>query len=314
MTNPWNSDVPPSFDSSWLACAECLKRVQRKTSDDERVHWLPRCLSTHCRPALEDAHATRPRTEYRCLILGASEGWMERLWRERGFLGGIVASDIADKALARAERAARAAGYADISYVVADLNHHRFEGPFDYIVAEGVLHHVENIESCLRMLDRALAPGGLVFATEFVGPVRFQMSARQAAWINAALAVLPRGLRPLGPGGDPSAPASADENARIRFVPPSERAIREFDPSEAICGPELERLLPIVFEVVERRGFGGPILSYLTGHFDFSRTTSDPAARDWLHLIMDLEDMLVRTGILRDEFVHFVLRKRARPS
>lgn len=92
------ADPSNSVASSWLCCEECLRRVQRKTSDDERVHGLPRCLSAYCRPAREDAPATRPRHLDRCLALGAIEGWMERSWRQRGFTGEIVASDIAEKA------------------------------------------------------------------------------------------------------------------------------------------------------------------------------------------------------------------------
>ena len=92
---------------------------------------------------------------------------MERLLCENGFKGEIIASDIAAKALGRAEKVAREKGYQNIKYVVADLNKDRFEGPFDFVIAEGVLHHIEKIEGCLRWLSEALTPEGYLFAAEF---------------------------------------------------------------------------------------------------------------------------------------------------
>jgi 2-polyprenyl-3-methyl-5-hydroxy-6-metoxy-1,4-benzoquinol methylase len=57
----------------------------------------------------------------------------------------------------------------------------------DFIVAEGVLHHVANLEPCLRHLHELLEPDGLLIAVEFEGPFRFQLEERQVRWINAAL-------------------------------------------------------------------------------------------------------------------------------
>jgi hypothetical protein len=70
-------------------------------------------------------------------MLGASEGGRARELCEAGFRGEIVATDIADKALDGARRSL--AGYDNVTYVLADLDHDRFAGQFDFIVAEGVL-------------------------------------------------------------------------------------------------------------------------------------------------------------------------------
>jgi 2-polyprenyl-3-methyl-5-hydroxy-6-metoxy-1,4-benzoquinol methylase len=309
--NPWNSDVPFSYSSMWLGADECLRAIQRKTSHDESLHWLRYVVKRYFAPALDDSAAKKPREKYRCLILGANEGWMERLLCENGFKGEIIASDIAEKALARAEAAAKEKGYSNIKYVVADLNKDRFEGPFDFIICEGVLHHIKKIEKCLKWLNEALTQEGYLFGAEFEGPVRFQLSELQVKWINAALAVLPKVLRPLPKKEvDPLSPATVEENAAIRFAPPSEESIVAFDPSEAICGPELKRLIPKVFEVVERNPFGGTLLSYIAGHFDFARANSDEFSREWLKVLMHIEETLIKTGILDDEFVFYVLKKK----
>ena len=309
--NPWNADVPFSYNLIWLASDECQKAIQKKTSHDENLHWLRYVIQKYFKPALDDAAATKPREQYRCLVLGASEGWMERLLCQSGFKGEIIASDIADKALARAEKLAREKGYGNIKYVLADLNKDRFDGPFDFIIAEGVLHHIKRIEPCLNWISDALTPEGFVFAVEFEGPVRFQLSELQTRWINAALAVLPRVLRPLPRSRDPLSPATADENRSIQFVPPSARSVKDIDPSEAICGPQLKQLIPRIFDIVERNPFGGTLLSYMTGHFDFVRASSDDFSRQWLKVLMQIEDTLIKTGILEDEFVFYVLQKKS---
>jgi 2-polyprenyl-3-methyl-5-hydroxy-6-metoxy-1,4-benzoquinol methylase len=305
--NPWNADQPFAH-VGWLTSAACLKHIQRKVSGHENTHWLPYSYETYMRPALEGGG--KARDNFRCLILGANEGWMERYLCERGFTGPIVASDVADKALARAEQETRQRGYRNVEYLLADLNRHRFAGPFDFIIAEGVLHHVREIQPCLEMLAESLDPAGQMFMSEFVGPIRFQLGDLQTRWINAALSVLPRDLRPFPRDGQRH-PATPQENLRVHYTPPSPEAVAAADPSEAICGPELKALLPQVFDLAERKGMGGTLLSYMTGHFDFSRANQDPYAQAWLEVLIHVEETLIETGVLDDDFVYYRCRRRA---
>ena len=48
----------------------------------------------------------------------------------------------------------------------------------------------------------------------------------------------------------------------------------------------------------------------MTGHFDFARANHDPFADDWLRVLMGIEDLLIRQGVLADEFVFMVGRPR----
>jgi hypothetical protein len=86
--------------------------------------------------------------------------------------------------------------------------------------------------------------------------------------------------------------------------------MKSFDPSEAIAGPELKRLLPERFHVVERRGFGGTLLSYMSGLFDFDRCNRDPAAAKWLRILIEIERAVIDSGVLDDDFVLYVAAKR----
>lgn len=288
----------------WLGCRSVQRHVNAKISGDPGIDWFEHALREHFAAAL-GVGGVKPRSQYRCLMLGASEGGRVRQLCEAGFVGEIVATDIADRALDRARRSL--AEFPNVTYVVADLNRDRFAGRFDYIVAEGVLHHIERVEQCLGHLAEVLDPDGLLVAVEYEGPFRFQLEPRQVAWINAALAVLPGELRPYWQG-EPGVPPDRDFLGRVYYVAPSERSIRDTDPSEAVSGWQLRELLPCLFRVERRAGFGGSLLSYMGGHFPFHRADDDPYADRFLRLLLAVEDALIDTGVLADEFVYYELR------
>ncbi|MBE7386049.1 MAG: methyltransferase domain-containing protein [Leptolyngbya sp. SIO1E4] len=308
--NPWNADEAVTYDGIWLGCNECAKNIQRKVTGDENTHWLSYTIQNYLAEAIGKKPSNKAQTSYRCLILGANEGWIERELCKNGFSGEIIASDIADKALSRAAEKSQELGYKNVKYIVADLNGdlEEFDGMFDFIIFEGVLHHIENIENCLQILKSKLVNGGLMFGVEHHGPFRFQLPDYQVRWINAALAVLPKTLRPFPRNQEGNYPATPQENMRIFYVPPSEEAIRAWDPSEAISGFKLQDLFSETFEVLERRGFGGTILSYMSGHFDFKRANQDDFANSWLKILMQIEDTLIQTGLLDDEFIFWTLK------
>jgi ubiquinone/menaquinone biosynthesis C-methylase UbiE len=302
-SNPWNDDVPHSYTGSWFATKAVGRMINTRISGDPGVNWIAHVINSHVPSASDDLS---------CLILGSNEGYSERVLCEAGFKGRIIATDIADKALDRARDKARELGYLNIEHVVADLNTANFPGPFDLIIAEGVLHHIENIEGCLDMLNAALAPDGHLVGVEFEGPFRFQLSEKQVHWINAVLGVVPRRLRQLARDDRGDYPLSSDERQKLWVSGSgwSEEALRAYDPSEAISGPALKELMPLKFEMVRRVGFGGPILSYLAGHFDFDTANMDESAARWLDLLIQLERTLINDGILEDEFFFYSAGKR----
>ncbi|MBV9657073.1 MAG: methyltransferase domain-containing protein [Verrucomicrobia bacterium] len=300
--NPWNSDTPFSYDEMWFGAKKCLEYMNRRVAGAADVPRLDYLWTRYLAPWRDDPSR-------RCLILGSNEGLIELHLCQHGFRGEIVASDIADRALARAREKVAEAGYTNVRHVLADLNTDTFEGEFDCIIASGVLHHIAEIERCLRMLRDRLKPGGLLLAIEFEGPFRFQLPELQVRWINAALNAMPKALRPFPNTGDGNFPPSAEDSARIHYVRATEESIVAFDPSEALSGPALKRLLPELFEVVERKGFGGTLLSYMTGHFDFRRSNTDPFVATWLDVLIRIEEAVIASGILEDEFVFYALKK-----
>ncbi len=298
--NPWNNDKPLTYDGMWVGTTTCQKSINRKISGNEGIGWLPYAL---------DRYFPADRANVRCLVLGCSEGWVIEHLLRTGFTGEIVATDIADKALARTRERLREFG--NVRYVPADLNTYKFEGRFNLIIAEGVLHHIENVRGCARHLHDVLAPEGLLVGVEFEGAFRFQLPEAQIRWINAALNILPKGLRG-GFSEDPetSLPATVNDMARVFYPRQSPESVEAADPSEAIAGHLLGKVIADTFRIIERKPYSGTLLSYMTGHFPFSRANQDPVIDAWLEVLVHIEETITSTGLLPDEFVFYVLGRK----
>jgi SAM-dependent methyltransferase len=300
VANPWDADAPFDYSAVWPASGPIVESMCRKLTGDPYKGWHQYAIDRYVQPAFGNGDA-------RCLILGSSEGTVERLLCAAGFSGEIVASDIAANALARAKQQADGLGYRNIRHVQADLNTDSFDGRFSFIIAEGVLHHVREIARCLRMLGDRLADDGVLIAAEFVGPVRFQLPTVQVAWINAMLGMLPAGLRFIDTA-EPLLPATPEQHAENLYQPPTLEHMLAFDPSEAVIGPLLKQLMPQHFDVIEEVGMGGTITTYPQGLLDFART-NEAAYRPFMDAAIALEDALIKTRILSSDYVLYVARK-----
>jgi hypothetical protein len=106
-------------------------------------------------------------------------------------------------------------------------------------------------------------------------------------------------------------PGSEEENRTIVYLPAPGKAVARFDPTEAYSRRDLKRLIPQIFEIVERIGYGFTLFSYMASHFDFERSNRDPFARTWLEVLCHIEDPVIASGILEDEFVLYVLQKKS---
>lgn len=299
--NPWDSDKAYSYQDSWLSAARYLEHINQQITGDKSKHWLEY--------AIEKYVLTGSTADKTCLLLGSNEGHMERLLCEKGFRGKIVASDIAAKALERAKQEAQKLGYMNVEYVCADLNKHRFADQFDFILAEGVLHHIENTEFCVQNLRNSLKPRGLLIGMEFVGAYRFQLSETQVRWINAALSVMPKKLRPFPPSSDDLMPPSPLEQTMVYYDKPTVESMLAFDPSEAVAGFKLKELIRANLTMIEEVPTAGSLVMYMTGHFPLGDANQNPFVNDWLRVLIAIEDTLNQTRILPYENMFFVAQR-----
>ena len=74
--------------------------------------------------------------------------------------------------------------------------------PLALIVANSVLHRFADPAALVSRMADWLAPGGMVYVDEFVGPDRFQWTDAQLEIVNQLLACLPEELR-LDLAGEP---------------------------------------------------------------------------------------------------------------
>ena len=301
--NPWNNDAPYSYQDSWSGANSYVEHLNYQITGEKSLHWLNYVMQKYI--LVENT------LEKRLLILGANEGRIERELCRNGFLGQIVATDIADKALQRAEEQSQQLGYRNVRYLRADLNSHKFDEKFDFIVAEGVLHHIENLEHCINSLSECLNPGGLLIAIEFTGAYRFQLSDLQYRWINAALGTVPRKLRPVPQNDGSMLPPSLLEQTMIHYVRPTVEHMLAFDPSEAVSGFKLPDVIRSRFLMVEEKPVGGSLLMYMSGHFPLSEANTDRFVDEWLGVLIHIEEALNKTGILPYENLFFVAKKAA---
>ena len=185
----------------------------------------------------------------------------------------------------------------------------RFDDRFDVVLCEGVLHHVENVAFCLDNLRACLKPDGVLAATEYVGAYRFQLPEAQVRWINAALGILPRGLR-LRTNERAALPLTPQECLATWYAPPTMEEMLAFDPSEAVAGYKLSDLLHQSFEVIEDKPAGGSILMYVSEHFPFQQANVDGAAAEWLRILIAIEDPLNRSAVLPYDSRLFIARPK----
>ena len=299
--NPWDRDQPMSYGGTWLSAQAYLRHLYGQITGNPHTHWLDYVLNRYI-----DSSAFNKT----CLLLGATEGHMEIKLCDHGFRGRIVASDIAEKALARAHRRTLERGFTNVEHVCADLNGHDFGEKFDFIIAEGVLHHIKDLDGCLDRLLANLKPSGLLIAMEYTGAFRFQLPERQVRWINAALGVIPRKLRSLPGAMDGELPPSLSEQAIVHFVPPTVAEMLALDPSEAVSGFQLRELISSKFELVEEKPAGGSIMLYISSHFPFGEVDNDPFVEAWLQVLIAIEDTLNKTGLLPYDSLFFVAKPR----
>lgn len=211
-----------------------------------------------------------------------------------------IGIDIANDALEQAQKRALEEGITCISYRFADLNNYSWEQQeYDLVIANGALHHLNNLEGVLEGIHRVLKPGGILYACEYVGPSYQDQSARQLQIINAAAFLVPPELR--GKKGLPYfnnkrlflfmsrllSITSSSENPQwpywkkivvrllkrlfqqnhndldfgVVHVSPKEYLLRT-DPSEGVRSSEIIPLVKQYFPNTEVRPFGGGIMQH----------------------------------------------------
>lgn len=133
--------------------------------------------------------------------------------------------------------------YPELELTVGDLNNPDLpKSKYDVILANGVLHHIENIEVCVRALYDALTPGGWLINGDFTGPRRYAYSDEEIALVHEGQNMLPEELR------------------GVLFHPDQLATKLQNDPSESISTTVIVPTLRSVFGEITERRYGGNVL------------------------------------------------------
>ena len=175
----------------------------------------------------------------------------------------------------------------------------RFEPtePLGAVVCRSFLHRRQDLELVLDRFAAMLAPGGLVFVEDFVGPAHFQWTDTQLAVINRLLARLPAELLT----------DLSDENgrAKLRVERPDLAKRIASNSGDAVRSDEIPSALDARFERVEVRPLGGAVYHQL-----FSRIMGNFSAHpDLVTMLMEVDALLTDAGVVGSDYIWGVWRR-----
>lgn len=179
-------------------------------------------------------------------------------------------------------------------------------GSVDLVHWNNSLHHMVDVRQAVEWSHSVLAPGGVFFLDDFVGPDRFQWSDRALAVATGVRAVVPaRYLR------DPSSPADAPSYLPVSVRRPSARRIARQDPSEAADSAAILPAVRDVFPRAEVQRTGGLVyhvaLATILHNFD-EEDTEDVAL---LRLLLELDTACLRDPDLESPYATALAEREA---
>jgi SAM-dependent methyltransferase len=235
------------------------------------------------------------------LSLGCGAGHLDRILKQRGFrFRSFTGIDISETAIERARVLAEEAALAPtIRYAAEDLNGIALPPRgFDFIYFFQSLHHIEALEHVLGQCRQALRPGGFLLVNEFVGPSRFQWTARQLELANQVTALLPEDLRgDLQSGG-----------IKTKIERPTVQHMVAHDPSEAVRSGEIEGLVRAYFDISGQWNWGGTLNHLVFQNIAANFVQEHAHHRSIIELLIHHENLLIREGILPSDFKVFAAR------
>jgi len=209
----------------------------------------------------------------------------------------IDAYDVNEQAFEQAHEIAAQAGLR-VNLHVADVN--RLVLPTDtyhLIVVFHSYHHFELVERVAWQINQALAPGGVFYTFDYIGPRRLQYTRRQLSQAQLMLEALPEHYR-------------RELNGRVRQQVQSV-PVQTLSPNEAIQSDKILAAFRKHLCVVRQYNWAGllyPLLEGIAFNFD-EHNASDRVLLDYL---FNLDKVLCRSGQIEPNFTITVATKKGK--
>ncbi len=233
----------------WVESNIVMQAINKNITSDSKKDWVTYII---------EKYLSKLKGSYVGLSLGCGVGILERQLQQKKIFKNLDAYDFAEGAIKQARASAKKEKL-KINYQVSDLNKLKLEkNTYDFIFANSVIHHLENLELVINQIDKALKTDGIIFLIEYVGPSQFQYTDQQVKIINDITSLLPSVYRKR---------VTEPRVLKPLFLPPSKEYMDTHDPSEAIRSSEIVDLFRKSFKVVEHKDFGGTIITHaFTGY------------------------------------------------
>ena len=207
--------------------------------------------------------------------------------------------DISPAGLDIARVEAEKLGVADrIDFICRDINTSTLpRETYDVITFMASLHHIHELEKTLLACRDALAPGGVLWAFEYVGPDRFAYPDEHANIARRIYRLLDEELR---------LPGEPD----LKFPSPEE--VIAVDPTEAIHSSEILPTMRRIWPNLEVHGQYGSLLFMIMWCLNHDALYDTRKGWEAYGTLVDLETALVDAGALPHYFVNAIARKDTR--
>jgi ubiquinone/menaquinone biosynthesis C-methylase UbiE len=203
--------------------------------------------------------------------------------------------DVSEKALELAQESAARLGIENrVHFYCQDLNELDFpENYYDLVSFISSLHHVTQLEAVLEKLYKAIVPGGLLFANEYIGPNRFAAPENHLQYARRFFRILDKSFKK----DFPELPLPTVEEVILA------------DPTEAVHSEEIVANLQKFFDKVEITPLNGSICFNLWWGLNHDALFESRAGFDLVQTVLDLEAYLIKQGRLPTYFAHLVAFK-----
>ncbi|MEM6539083.1 MAG: class I SAM-dependent methyltransferase [Pseudomonadota bacterium] len=237
----------------------------------------------------------------RALDVGGGLGEQAKVFYDALHVEHFDVLDISDVAVSTGAKRAKKEGR-NIHFAVADLNKEPLpDVEYDLICASGALHHIENLEFLFEQINSRLAPDGVFYANDYMGPSHMQWDDKQLALMNAVVGILPDELNRVQHRGN----NIVSEVTRIPL-----EVFARVDPSEGVRSADIfdvmEKHLKIEKVVPFGQTLAYEVLRGRVQNFD----DNDAKDQAILSLICLLEKELIDAGVISSDF-NFVIATKA---
>jgi SAM-dependent methyltransferase len=204
--------------------------------------------------------------------------------------------DISDAGLNMAKADAQSKGIGTrIECIVADVNQTNLGSErYDLIMFMASLHHVEKMESVLRACDRALKPGGIIWASEYVGPDCFQFPPEHTSFAMNLYKAL-------------------DPALKNQWYPelgfPTREEVLAADPTESVHSSKIIPLMRAVWPEVQFIGTYGTLAFIISWCLNYDALYDTEQGMRAMRAILDIDAALIDAGRLPHYYGHLIARK-----